>query len=51
MLPIVIFLHHQIGTMLATRMLCSMSNDGAPRGLDALCIGGGQCIALMIQTV
>jgi acetyl-CoA C-acetyltransferase len=38
------------GAVLATRLIHSMRRDGLKRGLVALCIGGGQGIALAIET-
>jgi acetyl-CoA C-acetyltransferase len=39
------------GAVLATRLMHSMQRDGLKRGVATLCIGGGQGIALAIQTV
>jgi len=39
------------GAVLATRLMHSMKRDGLKRGVATLCIGGGQGIALAIQTV
>jgi len=37
------------GAILTTRLLHSMARDGLRRGLVALCIGGGQGIALLLE--
>jgi len=39
------------GAVLATRLLHSMRRDGIRRGVVTLCIGGGQGIALALETV
>lgn len=39
------------GAILTTRLLHSMRRDGLKRGIVTLCIGGGQGIALAIETV
>jgi acetyl-CoA C-acetyltransferase len=39
------------GAVLTTRLIHSMRRDGLQRGLVTLCIGGGQGIALAIETV
>jgi acetyl-CoA C-acetyltransferase len=39
------------GAILATRLIHSMQRDGLKRGLVTLCIGGGQGIALAIETI
>ncbi len=39
------------GAVLTTRLLHSMTRDGLKRGLVTLCIGGGQGIALAIETL
>ena len=39
------------GAVLTTRILHSMRRDGIRRGLVTLCIGGGQGIALALETV
>jgi acetyl-CoA C-acetyltransferase len=39
------------GTVLTTRLLHSMKRDGIKRGIVTLCIGGGQGIALALETV
>jgi acetyl-CoA C-acetyltransferase len=39
------------GAVLATRLLHSMRRDGIRRGLVTLCIGGGQGIALAIESL
>ena len=39
------------GAILTTRLICSMRRDGLKRGLVTLCIGGGQGIALALETV
>lgn len=39
------------GAVLATRLIHSMRRDGLKRGLVTLCIGGGQGIALAIETL
>jgi len=38
------------GAVLATRLMHSMRRDGCKRGIVTLCIGGGQGIALAIET-
>jgi acetyl-CoA C-acetyltransferase len=38
------------GAVLTTRLLHSMQRDGIKRGVVALCIGGGQGIALALET-
>jgi acetyl-CoA C-acetyltransferase len=38
------------GAVLVTRLLHSMKRDGLKRGIVTLCIGGGQGIALALQT-
>lgn len=38
------------GAVLTTRLLHSMRRDGVHRGLVTLCIGGGQGIALLLET-
>jgi acetyl-CoA C-acetyltransferase len=38
------------GAVLATRLIHSMRRDGIKRGIVTLCIGGGQGIALAIET-
>lgn len=38
------------GAVLTTRLLHSMQRDGLKRGLVTLCIGGGQGIALVIES-
>jgi acetyl-CoA C-acetyltransferase len=38
------------GAVLTTRLIHSMRRDGLRRGIVALCIGGGQGIALAIET-
>jgi acetyl-CoA C-acetyltransferase len=39
------------GTVLTTKLIHSMRRDGLSRGLVTLCIGGGQGIALAIETL
>lgn len=39
------------GAVLTTRLLQSMQRDGLRRGLVTLCIGGGQGIALLLESV
>jgi acetyl-CoA C-acetyltransferase len=39
------------GALLTTRLLHSMKRDGLKRGVVTLCIGGGQGIALALETV
>jgi acetyl-CoA C-acetyltransferase len=39
------------GAVLTTKLIHSMRRDGLTRGLVTLCIGGGQGIALLIETV
>lgn len=39
------------GAVLTTRLLHSMQRDGLKRGLVTLCIGGGQGIALALETI
>lgn len=39
------------GAVLTTRLLHSMARDGLKRGVVTLCIGGGQGIALALETV
>jgi acetyl-CoA C-acetyltransferase len=39
------------GAILATRLLYSMKRDNIKRGIVTLCIGGGQGIALALETV
>jgi acetyl-CoA C-acetyltransferase len=39
------------GAVLTTRLIHSMRRDGLKRGLVTLCIGGGQGIALAIETL
>ena len=39
------------GAGLTTRLIHSMRRDGLRRGMVTLCIGGGQGIALAIETV
>ena len=39
------------GAVLATRLLHSMRRDGLKRGIVTLCIGGGQGIALALETI
>ncbi|WP_407530582.1 thiolase family protein [Methylobacterium oryzisoli] len=39
------------GAVLTTRLLHSMRRDGIERGIVTLCIGGGQGIALALETV
>ncbi|MBV8209963.1 MAG: acetyl-CoA C-acetyltransferase [Burkholderiaceae bacterium] len=39
------------GAVLVTRLLHSMKRDGLKRGIVTLCIGGGQGIALALETV
>jgi acetyl-CoA C-acetyltransferase len=38
------------GAVLTTRLIHSMQRDGLKRGVVTLCIGGGQGIALAIET-
>jgi acetyl-CoA C-acetyltransferase len=38
------------GAILTTRLLHSMRRDGIRRGVVTLCIGGGQGIALVLET-
>ncbi len=38
------------GAVLTTRLVHSMARDGLKRGIATLCIGGGQGIALAIET-
>src|SRR3546814_16903228 len=38
------------GAVLTTRLLHSMKRDGVRRGIVTLCIGGGQGIALALET-
>ncbi len=38
------------GAVLATRLLHAMRRDGVRRGLVTLCIGGGQGIALVLES-
>jgi len=38
------------GAVLTTRLIHSMRRDGLNRGMVTLCIGGGQGIALAIET-
>ena len=40
-----------IGAVLTTRLVHSMRRDGLKRGIVTLCIGGGQGIALVIETL
>ena len=39
------------GAVLTTRLLHSMQRDGIKRGIVTLCIGGGQGIALALESV
>jgi acetyl-CoA C-acetyltransferase len=39
------------GAVLTTKLIHSMRRDGLTRGLVTLCIGGGQGIALAIETL
>ena len=39
------------GAVLTTRLIHSMRRDGLKRGIVKLCIGGGQGIALAIETI
>lgn len=39
------------GAILTTRLIHSMRRDGLKRGIVTLCIGGGQGIALAIETL
>jgi acetyl-CoA C-acetyltransferase len=39
------------GAVLTTKLIHSMRRDGLKRGIVTLCIGGGQGIALAIETV
>ena len=39
------------GAVLTTRLLHSMRRDGLKRGLVTLCIGGGQAVAMAVETV
>ncbi len=39
------------GAVLTTRLLYSMQRDGLKRGIVTLCIGGGQGIALTLETI
>jgi acetyl-CoA C-acetyltransferase len=39
------------GTVLTTRLIHSMRRDGLRRGIVTLCIGGGQGIALALETI
>ncbi|MGA7777375.1 MAG: acetyl-CoA C-acetyltransferase [Paraburkholderia sp.] len=39
------------GAVLATRLIHSMRRDGLRRGIVTLCIGGGQGIALALETI
>ena len=39
------------GAILTTRLIHSMRRDGLRRGIVTLCIGGGQGIALAIETI
>jgi acetyl-CoA C-acetyltransferase len=39
------------GAVLTTRLLYSMKRDGLKRGVVTLCIGGGQGIALALETI
>jgi Thiolase, C-terminal domain len=46
--------HHPIGAtgaVLATRLIHALRRDGLKRGVVTLCIGGGQGIALAIETM
>jgi acetyl-CoA C-acetyltransferase len=38
------------GAVLTTRLIHSMRRDGLKRGMVTLCIGGGQGIALALET-
>jgi acetyl-CoA C-acetyltransferase len=39
------------GAILTTRLLHSMKRDGLSKGIVTLCIGGGQGIALALETL
>ena len=39
------------GAVLTTKLIHSMRRDGLKRGLVTLCIGGGQGIALAVETL
>lgn len=39
------------GAVLATRLMHSMHRDGLRRGIVTLCIGGGQGIALALESI
>ena len=39
------------GAVLTTKLIHSMRRDGLKRGIVTLCIGGGQGIALAIETL
>jgi acetyl-CoA C-acetyltransferase len=39
------------GAVLTTRLVHSMRRDGLRRGVVTLCIGGGQGVALAIETI
>jgi acetyl-CoA C-acetyltransferase len=39
------------GAVLTTRLIHSMRRDGLKRGIVTLCIGGGQGIALALETI
>src|SRR5215470_9375323 len=39
------------GAVLTTRLIHSMRRDGLKRGIVTLCIGGGQGIALALETL
>jgi acetyl-CoA C-acetyltransferase len=39
------------GAVLTTRLLHAMQRDGIRRGLVTLCIGGGQGVALLLETI
>jgi acetyl-CoA C-acetyltransferase len=39
------------GAVLTTRLIHSMRRDGLKRGMVTLCIGGGQGIALALETI
>lgn len=39
------------GAVLVTRLLHAMRRDGVRRGIVTLCIGGGQGITLVLETV
>ena len=39
------------GAVLTTRLLHSMKRDGVKKGIVTLCIGGGQGIALALETI